>query len=381
MKSTSITPRENILRVLRHERPQWIPVTAHVDPYNQPSHEGMSPALQAKFKKVEWGGDSIVTFSRALGLDIADFVWPPPVRCQRKNVTLEERTDGADHITIWHTPAGELRQVIRQQREDGTTFQVEHLVKSPADFPALAAIFADETWELDPKMTHNLSERRQLIGDDGLLMVSLPGTPLGMLFRQYCTVENLAYLWADAEPELHELFAIMERNYLTQYQLLAGLESVDVLIGMDDTSTTVLSPAMFGACNLELTNRRADLAHAAGKFYFHHSCGLIKDLLPLYRQTRMDAVHAFSPPPLGNVTIAEGRPLLGDRITIYTPPYVMADPNWDVAAARAAVQQEFAQAGNGDHLIICLCAYPHRTMEQSKFVADCCREFGSLQAH
>jgi hypothetical protein len=56
----------------------------------------------------------------------------------------------------------------------------------------------------------------------------------------------------------------------------------------------------------------------AGKLYFHHFCGLIRDLLPLYRRTRMDAMHAFTVPPIGNVIVAEGRRILGDRIAIIT---------------------------------------------------------------
>ena len=32
------TPRENLLKVFRHETPGWIPITGHIDPYNQPWH-------------------------------------------------------------------------------------------------------------------------------------------------------------------------------------------------------------------------------------------------------------------------------------------------------------------------------------------------------
>jgi hypothetical protein len=371
-----MTPRENFLAVLRHQRPQWIPIPTHVDPYNQPSQEGMDPVLREKLKKVEWSDESMVTFSRWLGLDIADFVGQP-LSCQRRKVIVDEKVEGPDHITVWHTPAGELREIRRETREDGTSYMVEHLIKGPEDLPALATVFEDEVWEFDEAVARRMAGRRALIGDDGILMLALPGTPLGMMYRIYCTVETLAYLWVDARPELDQLFEIMERNYRRQYELAARL-AADALIGMDDTSTTVISPAMFEACNLALTDRRADIAHAAGMYYFHHSCGLIRDLLPLYRQTRMDAIHAFTTPPIGNVTIAEGRRSLGDRITIITSPYVMADTRWDPVAVRESLRHEFAQAGAGDHFIMGLAAYPHRTMAQTKFVADCCREFGKL---
>jgi hypothetical protein len=34
------------------------------------------------------------------------------------------------------------------------------------------------------------------------------------------------------------------------------------------------------------------------------------------------------------------------------------------------------EAGPGDHFILNVAGYPNRTMEQTKFVVDCCREAG-----
>jgi hypothetical protein len=131
---------------------------------------------------------------------------------------------------------------------------------------------------------------------------------------------------------------------------------------------------MFEACNLDLTDTRADAAHAAGKFYFHHSCGLIRDLLPLYQRTKMDAVHAFTTPPLGNVTVADGRQLLGDRITIMVGVNELAGPMDNRKAVRENIHRMIRDAAPGDHFILGIAGYPNRTMEQTKFVVDCCRE-------
>jgi len=201
------------------------------------------------------------------------------------------------------------------------------------------------------------------------------GTPLGMMYRVYSGVAALAYLWADAPDALRDLFAVMERNYLQR--LAIGVQSeVDVVVSVDDTSTTAISPAMFEACNLGLTDVRAEAAHAAGKIYFHHSCGHIRHLLPLYRRTKMDAVHAFTIPPIGDVTVAEGREALGGRITIMAGVQQVAGPMDDRAAVRASIQQMIREAEPWDHFILGVAGYPNRTMEQIKFAVDCCRELG-----
>jgi len=378
-ESTTIaTPRENLLKVLRHRRPDWIPLTGHCDPYNQPSREGMDPALAEALGEVRWGGTSTVVFSRYLGLDIMDWFGMPAVRISRRNVTVESRTDGDVTTNVWHTPRGDLREVTRICRDESGAVSsnwTEHLVKEPKDLPALAAIFEDEVIEPDPAGIERTRERRKLIGDDGLLLGPMDGTPLGMMYRVYSGVAALAYLWADAPAALRDCFAVMEANYLKRLKI--GVNSdIDVVVSVDDTSTTAISPAMFEACGLDLTDARADAAHAAGKFYLHHSCGLIRDLLPLYRRTRMDAVHAFTIPPIGNVTVAQGRKALGDRTTIMAGVNQLAGRMDDRAAVRADIHQMIREAGDGDHFILGLAAYPNRNMEQTKFVVDCCREIG-----
>ena len=372
------TPRENLLNVFRHKRPEWLPVVGHCDPYNQPSREGMAPALAAALGEVHWSDESTVKYSRHLGLDIMDWFGMPAARVTRRQVTVECRTEGDVTTCVWHTPAGDLREVSQVCRDPTGAVSsnwTEHLVKGPQDLPALAAIFEDEVIEPDPQGIERTRQRRRLIGDDGLLLGTMAGTPLGMMFRVYSGVATLAYLWADAPEALRDCFAVMEANHMRQ--LAVGLQSdIDVVVGVDDTSTTAISPAMFEACNLALTDARADAAHAAGKLYFHHSCGLIRDLLPLYRRTRMDAVHAFTVPPIGNVTVAEGRQRLGERIVIVAGDGQLAGPMDDRAAVRENIRRMIAEAAPGDHFVLGVTAYPNRTMEQTEFVVDCCREFG-----
>ena len=372
------TPRENILKVFRHEIPDWIPVTGHCDPYNQPNREGMDPELAAALGEVHWGGTATVVISRYLGLDIMDW-YGMPVRITRREVTTEEKTEGDVTTRVWHTPKGDLREVSRTCRDRTGAVSsnwTEHPVKGPEDLPALAAIFEDEVIEPNPDGVARTRERRELIGDDGLILGTMDGTPLGMMYRVYSGVATLAYLWADAPNALHDLFAVMEANYLKR--LAIGVQSdIDIVVSVDDTSTTAISPAMFEACNLELTDARADAAHAAGKVYFHHSCGHIRELLPLYRRTRMDAVHAFTIPPIGDVTVAEGRKALGDRITIMAGVQQLPGPMDDRPAVRASIHQMIREAEPWDHFILGVAGYPNRTMEQTKFVVDCCREVGA----
>ena len=371
------TRRENMLKIFRHETPDWIPITGHADPYNQPNREGMDPELAAALGEVQWSDESTVRFSRYMGLEIMDW-YNMPLRITRRNVEIEWNSEGDVTTSVWHTPKGDLREVSRVCHDASGAVSsnwTEHLVKGPEDLPAFTSIFEDELIEPDPDAIARTRERRELIGDDGLLLGGLDGTPLGMMFRVYSGVAALAYLWADAPDALRDCFAVMEANYLRRVAI--GVQSdIDAVVSVDDTSTTAISPRMFETFNLDLTDKRAEAAHAAGKLYFHHSCGLIRDLLPLYRRTKMDGVHAFTVPPIGDVTVAEGREALGGRITIVAGVQQLVGPMDDRAAVRESIHGLIREAGPRDHFILGVGAWPHRTMEQTKFVVDCCREVG-----
>ncbi|MBM4029475.1 MAG: hypothetical protein FJ280_29370 [Planctomycetes bacterium] len=213
--------------------------------------------------EVRWGDTSTVVFSRYLGLDIMDWFGMPAVRISRRNVIVESRTEGDVTANVWHTPAGDLREVTRVCRDSSGAVSsnwTEHLVKEPKDLAALAATFEDEVIEPDPAGIERTRERRKLIGEDGLILGAMDGTPLG------------------------------------------------------------------------------------------------------------------------NVTVAQGRKALGDRITIMAGVNQLAGPMDDRAAVRADIHQMIREAGHGDHFVLGLAGYPHRNMEQTKFVAGCCREIGGSAA-
>lgn len=365
-----MTPRENLLTVLRHAKPEWIPVACHVDPYNQPGRENMDPALAKAMPKVEWGDGSSAILSRYLGLDIMDY-FGPPIEIKRRKVTVEQTKLSDGWITVYQTPRGELREVHKRVGDEGTPYCQEHLVKSVADIPALASIFEDEEFILKPDAREYVQKRKADIGDQGIIRCYMPGTPLGMMVRVYCGVETTAYLWADSRDELHSLFKVMAENHLRQFRLYASL-GYDILYGTDDTSTTTISPDMFEEFCLGYTDRVVDAVHEYGTLYAHHSCGLIRNLLDLYRQTKMDAVDALCVKPIGDVnSIAEAKAQLGPRITIIASLNHVLHMN-DRAAMSEHVAQMFRDAAPGDNIIFGIGSEPSKKMDDHEFIAREC---------
>jgi uroporphyrinogen-III decarboxylase len=164
----------------------------------------------------------------------------------------------------------------------------------------------------------------------------------------------------------------MEENHLRQFRLYASL-GYDILYGTDDTSTTTISPAMFEEFCMGYTYRVVDAVHAYGTLYAHHSCGLIRNLLDLYRQTRMDAVDALCLKPIGDVnSVAEAKARLGPRITVMAVLTQIMGNMDDRAAVAASIAQMFRDAAPGDNIIFGIGSEPSKKMTDHKFIAREC---------
>lgn len=315
----NITAKENMLRILRGELAEWIPIVLYSDPFNHPNIDTMPAKLAEKFRKDvgNWGkcAELSVALSEYMGVNEYILNSPCPVNIVLGN-GVEEKYHDAGVKTIY-TPLGTLTQ--KAESHGGEGYVTKRFVSERDDLIKLAEYF--ESWQLELNLdaVADIRRKKDFIKDNGLIWIYSNGTPLGMMYRVYSDITDLVYLIADCPDEVKALFAVMERKYLQIFEvILREVPEIDIVVGLDDTSTTLISPDMFDEFNVGLTNKRADLIHKHGKFYMHHSCGLIHDLLPAYRKTRMDAVHAFTTPPIGNVTLPEGRKLLGDKIAIAT---------------------------------------------------------------
>lgn len=380
--ASCLSPRDNLLKVFRHEQPEWIPMhIGYMGPGEQAPgfRDGMDPELDAALGTIEWCDGSALLMDEYLGLDILDMCGAP-IRTESPNVSVQcaQQDDGLAFVTTHTTPRGEMREVYRRAGHDALWYCVEHAVKSNDDLPALTAFFKDQTPVPDPDALKALRERKAKIGDRGLVFCTFPGTPVGMMVRKYAGPETMAYLWADRGDELCRLFDAMTECHVRQMRLCAEL-GVDLIYNMDDTSTTCINPAMFEEFCMGYTDQVADAVHAHGAFYVHHSCGHIRDLLDLYRQTKMDAVDSLSlaaPRGMGDVLdLPEALDRLGPNIAIMTGLGVKCRPT-DPDCPRE-IEQAFRDIAPGKNFIVGVKA---GNMPQTQFMADQCRKHQRMYA-
>jgi hypothetical protein len=379
---SSLSPRGNLLKVFRHEHPAWIPVhVGHIGPGELPEdfRTGMDPELDASLGRIQWNDGSALVLDESLGFDVLD-ACGSPVRWERRRASVKhaEQDNGTTTVGTYMTPLGEMREVYRRLREGSPAYCIEHAVKSNDDLPALTAFFEEATPVTDPGALVVLRERKALVGDRGLVFCALQGTPVGMMVRTYAGPETMAYLWADRGDDLRRLFRAMTEYSVREARLCAEL-GVDLVFNMDDTSTTCISPAMFEEFCMDYTDQMADAVHAHGAFYVHHSCGHIRQLLDLYRQTKMDAVDSLNLAPprgMGDIPeLAEAFERLGPNVAILTGlGLTHQGPDADCAQEIAAAFRDVAPGKN----IIFSARGPD--FARTKFQAGECRKHQRMYA-
>ena len=307
-----MTPRENLLQTLRCENPQWIPVSVYLVPNENPS-SGIPNELRDVFNS-SWGdlGHNILKLGEYWGAEDFQLPVPQPATLISSTCSFETKEiEKNKFLSTISTSKGMLRQ-ITEVSEGHPALVTERYVKNIDDVAMLIEYFSSLHIEIIPDNVKKIKDLHKSLGNRGILFYRTFGTPLGMCYRVYSDILNLVYMITDAPEIMEDLFACMEEKYFEFYEfVLREVPEIDAYFGMDDTSTTLISPTMFETFNVKLINKRADLCHKYGKIYMHHSCGLIHDLLPIYRKTRMDGVDAFTVPPIGNVSNSEGRELLG----------------------------------------------------------------------
>jgi len=260
-------------------------------------------------------------------------VWHPvrPWRVETPGVQIETIEAKGTRTTTWQTPAGTLtsRWIVGP---DGDWWQSENPVKSPADLKAALAFARAQTYVLDAS---KISERAAEIGEDALLVLSIPRRPYSDLLHDYLGWgEGLYYL---AEPEIIEILATLESALDHLVEQVAALPG-DVILSPDNLDGQYISPRAFEQHLRAGYARTAETAHRHGKHLVVHVGGPVRHLLAPLAACGVDAVEGIAGPPQGDASLDEARELAGPDLTLWGG--ISQDlllPTHDQAAFKAAV--------------------------------------------
>ncbi len=237
-----------------------------------------------------------------LGLDVHCSVH----KTDATNVREESRTEGNYEITDIITPGGTLRSRKRINmtfQNRGGSWRVEYPVKSVEDLEVLNYVIEDMTYEPD---YDNYTRLESELEGDGVITVGTSRTPLMYLIVYWLGYKTFT-LMLNRHPEaIDETIAILDRSFTKIHRIAA--ESPAEIFWIPDNIDEVLMPAhFFEKYCIPYYDSFSTILQKRGKKVISHMDGRLKTLKDLIGKTKLDAIEAFTPPPLGNLPISEAK--------------------------------------------------------------------------
>jgi uroporphyrinogen-III decarboxylase len=308
-----------------------------------------------------------------LGLDVRCSVY----RVYMPNVRIEERRSGNYLYTVYHTPKGNLSMATRVNLKfqlAGGSWVVEHPVKSVNDIKALKFMIEDTVYEA------HYDEYSQLKGDlegDGVVTVSSDYTPLMKTIIRYMGFKNFALIYKRRQDVIDDVIQTIDEKYMEMYKIIADSPAEIVRMG-DNIDSTFISPALFEKYCLPYYNKYSRILRARGKKVISHMDGRLRILRDLIAEAELDAIEAFTPPPVGDLPVKEAKEKWSDKVIwINFPETVFLEGPEKIRRFTVNLLEE---AAPGDRFIVSITEdIPQEYLKTSlKLLVETIHEYGRL---
>jgi len=166
--------------------------------------------------------------------------------------------------------------------------------------------------ELDPETFAAIDSD---IADDGMATASVSNSPLMYLIEMAWGLENTYFFLQDYHTEVEEILDKLHAS-LKRIVEATAKSSAKVIIQYENTSSTLLSPAIFRKYCLPYLNEYADILQKAGKIYLVHMCGLLQVFVKDFVDARFNGIADITPEPTGNLSLDEAAQRLPGKIVL-----------------------------------------------------------------
>lgn len=234
----------------------------------------------------------------------------------RKNTSIDIIDDGMIHKTIYHTPHGDLQQIMQRDEASNSWHPIKHPVSNLDELKLMIEFYQDVTIETDFEAIEKNRQIYKEIGEKGVTATTVGESPLMNWVEWVAGIESAHFLLFDHQQEVEELFNLMHSVLLRKTEILSEHHPADVIYFSENTSTTLISPEQYRQYCFNHISDYAEITNGNGRKLILHMCGLLKELLPDLNRLNVQAFEAFTSPTLGNTTFHDGRSICPDKCLI-----------------------------------------------------------------
>lgn len=281
--------RERILALLRGDLPDKLPFV-HCD------------------RHFPRGGVERDVRNRGLGL----LCYRPCFIESVSRVEVMTKTEGDILTRTYSTPVGSITERLKfgvgygqgRYGRDWKGMQprrIEFAVKNPEDYDVLRFIVENTHYK---PYYYAIEDQKKRLGDDGIVVARLLYSPFQRLLLHW--VGPRLYIHHARQRELVEaVYTILEERYEAELFPIAADSPSEVVIYGDNIDGVLMSPRIFEQYHLPSYAKCAKILHAKGKLLDVHMDGRLRNISNLIANSAIDIVEAFTPPPMGDLSIEE----------------------------------------------------------------------------
>lgn len=211
--------------------------------------------------------------------------------------------------THYETPVGTLSTL--SESVGFTSWQHEHMFKSPDDYKALLYFIKDEVYELNYEA---FARMEQNLGEDAICRSGLGLEPLQALISGHLMdTATFCMEWMDRRDEILLLYNALVEKRRQVYPLIAQSPASHVNYG-GNVVPEIIGLETFQEYYVPHYNEAAEIMHKHGKLIGCHFDANCKLLSKAIAGTGLDYVEAFTPSPDTDMTLAEARAVWPDKV-------------------------------------------------------------------
>ncbi len=295
-----MTKKENLLKVLRCEEPEWVPFVLNFQQWFV--HHKSNNRLPDELK----GCEDYIDAMKALDTDI--FTRNLNNGCIEKDTIfkrqeiIEEKPLGTCKTLRYETPYGIAQEVHQEQRDQSTWHDEEFFISDWEKNGKAAMAVLEQTDFVWEKEVFEKSAKK--IGDDGIFNLACWATPLKWLHWK-AGLQDSCFLIMDNPKEIKEYCDLYWSKLTPILKEMADHPEVNSVMLMDNVDTPFYGSFLAEEYWTPYVQDAVSIMKNKGKFLWVHACGQLSGLAGEFTKSKVTGLEGVSHQPIGDWTVKE----------------------------------------------------------------------------
>ncbi len=229
-------------------------------------------------------------------------------------LTMVERRKDVEGQTWFHTeietPVGTLTEVATVEQNHGSRWIRKFFIAGPEDYGPAEYLFRHTSFV--PQFVP-WCQADAIMGDGGIVVGEIMPIPLVYLMVSWMGVEGTAEGMHLYTERFEGLLDALDRHYDRQVEIAAD-SPAEIIWFPDNVTGRIHSPQVFERYCAPVYARAMPIMRQAGKIPIAHYDGSNRPLVECIARTDLPVIEAFTPPPMGDLGVAEAKAAWPDKV-------------------------------------------------------------------